>query len=69
MCNELLSDLTAYSNVDVEIQNAIEEMHTLESELFSNWYVKLVQKRKTIRYLRILLRDSLGTLVSSLANR
>ncbi|VDN17049.1 unnamed protein product [Gongylonema pulchrum] len=39
VCNELLGDLTAYPEVARKIQNEIDEMRSLESDLFGNWYI------------------------------
>uniref|UniRef100_A0A915PL62 Cytoplasmic dynein 2 heavy chain 1 n=1 Tax=Setaria digitata TaxID=48799 RepID=A0A915PL62_9BILA len=43
LCNELLNDLSSYGTVEAKIQNAIDEMHSLESDSFGNWCQEMIK--------------------------
>lgn len=43
VCGELLSDLSASSAVEDNIQNTIDEMRSLESDLFGNWCRDMIE--------------------------
>uniref|UniRef100_A0A158Q7Q4 Cytoplasmic dynein 2 heavy chain 1 n=1 Tax=Elaeophora elaphi TaxID=1147741 RepID=A0A158Q7Q4_9BILA len=47
VCDELLNDLTTYKTIEAKIQEAIDEMHSLESDslnLKSNFFSRLIDK-------------------------
>ncbi|VIO85992.1 Uncharacterized protein BM_BM17891 [Brugia malayi] len=43
VCDQLLNDLATYKTIQVKIQNAIDEMHSLESDCFSSWCQEMIK--------------------------